>query len=210
MEMNTYVDKQIFDFNNQYILENNLVKLTSLSKEDYVNLIDFAKNEPELWSHSLIEASSPEKLKIYIDKALKARENKNSYTFVIFNKLKNKYVGSTRYYDIQLKNASLSIGYTWYGKEFQGTGINQNCKYLLLEFAFEILKMERVEFRADTKNERSINAMKNIGCIEEGVLRSNAYNKNGERRNSIVMSILKDEWFKSVKEKLKQKLHDSI
>ncbi|MFN5444493.1 MAG: hypothetical protein ACK48V_09720 [Crocinitomicaceae bacterium] len=52
--------------------------------------------------------------------------------------------------------------------------------------------------------------MKNIGCIEEGILRSNAYNKNGERRNSIVMSILKDEWFKSVKEKLKQKLHDSI
>jgi len=43
MEMNTYMDKQIFDFNNQYILENNLVKLTSLSKEDYVNLIDFAK-----------------------------------------------------------------------------------------------------------------------------------------------------------------------
>ena len=58
----------------------------------------------------------------------------------------------------------MQLGYTWYGKEFQGTGLNKHCKYLLLEFAFEKMQVERVEFRADANNEKSIAAMKSIGC----------------------------------------------
>ena len=74
---------------------------------------------------------------------------------------------------------------------------------MLLEFAFDVLKMERVEFRADNKNQRSVNAMKSIGCVVEGVLRSNMYKPNGERRDSIVLSILKDEWNSILKQQLK-------
>jgi RimJ/RimL family protein N-acetyltransferase len=76
---------------------------------------------------------------------------------------------------------------------------------LLLEFAFDTLKMERVEFRADNENTRSINAMKSIGCTIEGVLRSNTYKPNGDRRDSIVLSILKDEWTNEIKNHLKKK-----
>jgi RimJ/RimL family protein N-acetyltransferase len=118
-------------------------------------------------------------MKLYIEKALEGRQNKNSYAFIVFDKQVNKYAGSTRFYDIQVENSTLNLGFTWYGKEFQGTGINKNCKYLLLEFAFDVLKMERVEFRADNKNQRSVNAMKSIGCVVEGVLRSNMYKPNG-------------------------------
>jgi hypothetical protein len=64
--------------------------------------------------------------------------------------------------------------------------------------------MERVKFRADNENQRSINAMKSIGCVVEGVLRSNTYKPNGELRDSIVLSILKDEWNNTVKQKLKE------
>ncbi len=196
----------MIDFNEEYILENKVVRLTPLKAEDYHHLVHFAMNEPELWIYSLIQASSSDKMKIYIDKAMEARKNKNSYAFLVYDKLNNKYAGSTRFYDIQVENASLQLGYTWYGKEFQGTGINKNCKYLLLEFAFEVLKMERVEFRADNENTRSINAMKSIGCTVEGVLRSNTYKPDGTRRDSIVLSILKDEWNNHIKQYLKEKI----
>ena len=141
-------------------------------------------------------------MKIYIEKAIEGRISKNTYAFIVYDKRTNQYAGSTRFYDIQIENASLQLGFTWYGKEFQGTGINKKCKYLLLEFAFDTLKMERVEFRADNENQRSINAMKSIGCVVEGVVRSNTYKTNGDRRDSIVLSILTDEWNNTIKHKL--------
>lgn len=196
----------MLDFHTDYILENKRVKLTPLKTEDYSHLVQFANTEPELWKYSLLQADSAEKMKIYIDKALEGRKNKNTYAFTVFDKETNQYAGSTRFYDIQLESAALQLGFTWYGKAFQGTGLNQNCKYVLLEFTFEVLKMERVEFRADNDNQRSIHAMKSIGCVEEGILRSNTYRTNGTRRDSIVLSILKDEWEKTVKAKLKEKI----
>jgi len=105
-----------------------------------------------------------------------------------------------------LQHQALQLGFTWYGKEFQGTGLNKHCKFLLLQFAFEAIGMERVEFRADINNKRSIAAMKSIGCVEEGVLRSHANKVEGGRRDSIILSILKDEWFNTVKQNLLQKL----
>ena len=127
------------------------------------------------------------------------------YPFIVFDKRTNEYAGSTRFYDIQPANKVLQIGYTWYGKKFQGTGLNKNCKLLLLSFAFEELGMERVEFRADNRNEKSIAAMKGIGCVAEGVLRSHAVTPAGARRDSIVLSILKNEWYGGVKKSLLQR-----
>jgi RimJ/RimL family protein N-acetyltransferase len=68
------------------------------------------------------------------------------------------------------------------------------------------MKIERVEFRADNDNKRSISAMKSIGCKEEGILRSDGVRNDGTRRDSIVLSILKSEWSSKVKEELKSKL----
>ena len=84
--------------------------------------------------------------------------------------------------------------------------MNAHCKLLLLEFAFEKLGMERVEFRADNNNKRSIAAMQGIGCTIEGVLRSNMPTVYGHRRDSIVLSILKGEWENGVKENLLKKI----
>jgi RimJ/RimL family protein N-acetyltransferase len=101
---------------------------------------------------------------------------------------------------------TLQLGYTWYGEKFRGTKLNKHCKFLLLQFAFEELGMERVEFRADARNQRSIAAMKSLGCMVEGVLRSNMPLEDGGRRDSIVLSILKSEWQNGVKEGLRAKL----
>lgn len=194
------------NFNSDYILENEIVLLRPLCKEDAKNLISFSLNEPEIWKHSLIQPTNQEKLNEYINLALGERENEKSYPFIVFDKRENKYAGCTRFYNVNLFHKSCMLGYTWYGKHFQGTGLNKHCKYLLLKFAFEELNFERVEFRADKNNERSINAMKSIGCSVEGILRNNYTLRNGKRRDSIVLSIIKNDWFNTVKEMLSAKL----
>lgn len=195
----------IFDPKENYILEDERVLLRPLKAGDFAHLKTFSENEPDLWTYSLVPANGVENLKAYMDYALQKKETGSSYPFIVWDKQSGKYAGSTRFYDIQLKHSCLQLGYTWYGKAFQGTGLNKHCKYLLLTFAFETLEVERVEFRADARNERSIAAMKSIGCISEGILRSNCSSPDG-RRDSIVLSILKDEWFASVKQNLLRKL----
>jgi len=98
------------------------------------------------------------------------------------------------------------LGYTWYGKKFQRTGLNRHCKFLLLQFAFEEWGLERVEFRANIHNDRSIAAMKAIGCIQEGVFRDYMLDATGRRWSTVVLSILKEEWFSKTKEMLKNKI----
>ncbi len=189
------------------ILEDNIILLRPLEVNDVDNLLYISINEPETWEYSLTRANGKENLENYIALALKAKENKIEFPFIVFDKKSGKYAGSTRFYDINLNFKTVQLGYTWYGKEFRGTNVNKHCKYLLLQFAFETLGMERVEFRADNNNLRSIVAMKSIGCKVEGVLRNHMPTFETEiRRNTIILSILKNEWFDEVKNNLKNKL----
>ena len=195
-----------FNVRKDYTLEDDCVLLRPLRTDDVQHLLPFSLNEPGLWKYSLLPVAGEENLKNYIQIALKGREEEKEYPFIVYDKRKSAYAGSTRFYDIQLSQKTMQLGYTWYGAEFHGTGLNKHCKYLLLEFAFDELDMERVEFRADINNERSIAAMKSIGCVVEGVLRANTIKADGTRRDSIVLSILKKEWEDGVKKRLKEKL----
>jgi RimJ/RimL family protein N-acetyltransferase len=189
------------------MLEDDIVLLRPLLLSDMENLLPFSINEPDTWKYSLVRANGKENLENYIKIALKARDGKTEFPFIVFDKRKGQYAGSTRFYDINFPFKTIQLGYTWYGKDFQGTGLNKHCKFLLLQYAFEALGMERVEFRADNNNHRSIAAMKSIGCKVDGILRSNMPTFDSEaRRDSIVLSILKNEWFSAVKENLKSKL----
>ncbi|MCC8423445.1 GNAT family N-acetyltransferase [Mucilaginibacter sp. UR6-11] len=189
-----------------YTLEDNSVLLRPLQITDLSNLLAISLNEPETWDYSSKTAAGEDALKLYIEEALAARTAGTEYPFTVYDKSTGAYAGSTRFYDIQPQNEALQLGYTWYGKDFRGTGLNKHCKFLLLQFAFETLGAERVEFRADNRNQRSIAAMKSIGCTVEGVIRSHMPLRDGTRRDSIILSILKDEWYHTVKENLKAKL----
>lgn len=182
------------DFNKEIVLENERVLLRPLKEEDFEHLSHYSQEEPTLWDYSLQPANGLDNLKKYMDSAFTAKSNSDSYPFIVFDKLMNQYAGSTRFYDYQHYHRTVQLGYTWYGKKFWGTGLNKNCKLLLLDYAFDVLDLKRVEFRADAKNARSIAAMKSLGCIEEGILRINTLAENGQRRDSIVLSILQDEW----------------
>ena len=192
-------------FSKELQLENERVILRPLQISDLDYFLPFAINEPNLWKYSLVSPASEEKMKTYIETALQNKADKKEYPFIVFDKLYNEYAGCTRFYDIQLPFQTTQLGYTWYGKKFQQTGLNRHCKLLLLQFAFEEWGMLRVEFRADANNEKSVKAMKSIGCIEEGILRSHIPSDTGSRRNSIILSILREEWLNHVKSSLMNK-----
>lgn len=191
----------------QFCLENQRVLLRPLSIEDVSHLLPFSIQEPETWTYSLQQPNSKQHLQDYINLAIKHRNSKTAVPFIVFDKQTKTYAGSTRFYDLNFYHKSCSLGYTWYGKAYRGTGLNTHCKFLMLSHAFENWKLERVEFRADFNNARSIQAMKNIGATVEGVLRSNCTAPKG-RRDSIVLSILKAEWFTQVKPMLIKRLKD--
>lgn len=188
------------------VLENERVLLRPLAADDVEHLLPFALNEPGIWRYSLVSPAGKEGLENYIRGALGDRENGISYPFIVFDKLTGSYAGSTRFYDINEAYRTLQLGFTWYGSAFQGTGLNKNCKYLLLQYAFEELGMERVEFRADANNARSMAAMKGIGCTVEGIFRSHMPAPGGGRRDSAVLSIIRNEWFDTVKSNLEKQL----
>ena len=194
------------DTSAEHVLEDDAVLLRPLAANDHEHLLPFALNEPEIWKYSLQRAIGPQGLATYLRTALEARAKGIEYPFIVFDKRTGAYAGSTRFYDINSDFGTAQLGYTWYGKAFQGTGLNKHCKFLLLRFAFETCGLERVEFRADANNARSIAAMKRIGCTEEGILRSHMPDPDGGRRSSIVLSILRDEWFSRVRGDLEQRL----
>ena len=197
----------MISFPHDLVLEDERVLMRPLEKSDVDFLDPFAINESDIWKFYLTAINSRNDMEQYINITVDQRALQKEYPFIIFDKKANAYAGSSRFYDIQLHNQATQLGYTWYGKKFQRTGLNRHCKLLMLEYAFEKWGMERVEFRAHSKNERSIEAMKAIGCVVEGILRSCVVDVTG-RRDSIVLSLLKNEWFGGVKEKIKSKIEN--
>jgi RimJ/RimL family protein N-acetyltransferase len=191
------------DLNNEHIvLENERLQLVPLEETHLPAFIQFALNEPDTWQYSLFNpGGSAVNMEAYVKMALKEKDENKSYPFTVIDLETNQIAGSSRFYDIDFQNQAATIGYTWYGKKYRRTGINRNCKLLLLDFAFDYWKMERIEFRADIQNSVSIAAMKAIGCVEEGVLRNHLAKTEG-RRSSVVLSILKDEWKNGGRQKL--------
>lgn len=192
-----------FDFKKNYVFESDRVLLRPLKQEDYDHLLPYALKEPEIWYFNANGAEGAEKLSVYVDHALRQRALELEYPFVVFDKKSGTYAGSTRFYDIRPDRKTIQLGFTWYGKDHQGTGLNSHCKYLLFQFAFEQLDMLRVGLGANAKNERSIRAMKGVGCRIEGLMRSSGYDAAGERIDSVILSLLQEEWNQEWKEKIK-------
>jgi len=194
------------NFSEDYILENRRVKLIPLRINHIKNLIEISKDE-SIWIYFFEHGKDLGSLTTYVESAIENRKLGREYPFAIYDKRTGKYAGSTRFYDYSQDINTIKLGHTWLGKDFQGTGLNKNVKYLLFKFAFEKLKVERIGFGAYSDNLRSIAAMKSVGCKTEGFLRHMFPSINGiGRTDAILMSILKYEWEESVKNKLKTKL----
>ena len=114
--------------------------------------------------------------------------------FTVIDKHTNEVVGSTSYLNISWFDNRVEIGSTWLGTAFIGTGVNRPAKFALLSYAFEVMKIDRVEVKTDNLNERSKAALLKIGMIPEGVLRSHMQVHSNRRRDTLFFSIIRGEW----------------
>src|SRR5262245_3891553 len=94
-------------------------------------LVPFVIAEPGLWRYSLNAPTDEASMKNYVTAAVQNRYDKKEYPFIIYDKKTGSYAGSTRFYDIQPTYKTTQLGFTWYGKDFQQTGLNRHCKLLL-------------------------------------------------------------------------------
>lgn len=196
----------VFNFLEDYILENNRVKLSPLRSTHIDELVSISE-ESDLWTHFIEKGNGRKNLEAYINKTIKNRTLKKEYPFIVFDKKNGKYAGTTRFYEYSQELKNIKLGHTWYGKEFRGTGLNKHCKYLLFQFVFDTLELERIGFGASSDNKISIAAMQSAGCKKEGVLRSFLPSSiNSKRADIVLLSILKEEWIKKEKDILKHKL----
>ena len=156
-------------------------------------LID-AASDGELWNIWYTSVPKAEAMAAYIEHALVTQKNGTALPFVVTNKRSEKIVGTTRFYDNDDKNNRLLRGYTWYAQSVQRSAVNTSCKLLLLQHAFETLQCVAVELRTHWINQRSRNAIARLGAKQDGILRRHIKMPDGSYRDTVVFSILDNEW----------------
>jgi len=178
--------------------------LAPLAQEHLAGLRQ-AVADGELWNLFFTSVPRPEEMQAWLDDALALQAGNQALPFVILENFSGKIVGATRYCNLDLANRRLEIGYTWHAKSAQRTGINTECKLMLLRHAFEQLKCIAVEFRTDWLNHTSQRAIERLGAKRDALLRSHKIMPNGRVRDTVVYSILCAEW-QGIEEHLRFKL----
>ena len=186
------------------ILEGKGVRLEPLTQAHHAQLCEIGLDD-ELWRLTTTIIRTPEDMKKYIDAAAKDFSDGKALPFAIIEKASGKAVGSTRFGNIDTTHRRVEIGWTWIARQWQRTFINTETKYLLLSHAFDTLGCMRVEFKTDSTNSRSRNALMRIGAKEEGVFRNHMIMPGGRIRHSVYFSIIDSEW-NTVRRELEKKL----
>ncbi len=185
-------------------LNGSYVRLEPLSYSHHADLCEVGLDE-ELWKVTMTLIRTPEEMKKYIDTAIREQAEGTSLPFAIIDTSSGKAIGSTRYGNIDTAHRRVEIGWTWIARRWQRTGVNTETKLLLLTHAFETLGCIRVEFKTDSINNQSRNALLRIGAKEEGVLRNHMIAPGGRIRHSVYYSIIDLEW-KDIKRDLEKGL----
>lgn len=167
--------------------------------------IRLAVEDGQLWKLWFTSVPRPEGVGEYIQNLLGQKDRGVACPFVVRDLASGGIVGGTRFLNIDAANRRLEIGGTWYSQSVQRTGVNTECKLLLLAHAFEKLGCVAVEFRTDWFNKRSQAAIERLGAKRDGVLRNHMIMPDGRVRDTVVYSIIENEW-PGVKRNLQHKL----
>ncbi len=174
-------------------LEGKFVRLEPITKKHKEGLCK-AIADGELWNLHVTLVPHTKDIDSFINNALEAFESSDGITFAIIDKKNNKVAGSTRFMKANLSYKRVEIGFTFLGKSWQRTRINTEAKLLLLTHAFEEMNLNRVELLTDYLNMNSRNAILRLGAKEEGILRNHMVMPDGRVRDSVIYSIIKNEW----------------
>lgn len=174
-------------------LHGNLVSVVPL---DHTHREDLAEAVADGALHKLwyTPIPAPDDMAEEIAQRLKLREAGSWVPFAVIETASDKAIGMTNYLNIDAANRRLEIGGTWYRSSAQRSGVNSECKYLLLTHAFEKLECNAVEFRTHVINHRSRQAIERLGAKFDGILRSHMIMANGTLRDTCVYSIIAPEW----------------
>lgn len=136
---------------------------------------------------------APEQVHAYVDGVLQAQARGAALAFAVRD-ASGAVVGTTRFYGLEPEVPRLGIGYTWYAPRVQRTGLNTECKMLLLRHAFEVLGCASVFFETSWFNQRSRQAIARLGARQDGILRNCKRHADGTLRDTVVFSIIDTEW----------------
>ncbi|MEM1193002.1 MAG: GNAT family protein [Pseudomonadota bacterium] len=173
-------------------LENELIRLVPLC-EDHRAPLKAVGNDPDLWRFAVINQCATD-FDAWFDDRLQAMATKGDITFALYDRQADRWVGSSSYLMVSPAHRRLEIGWTWYDQHLWGTQINPACKHLLLTHGFDVLHLNRIEFKVDSTNARSLAAMEKLGAVREGTFRNHVIMPDGRLRHSVYFSILPAEW----------------
>lgn len=179
-------------------LENDRVLLLPFENERNEELREIIFDD-NIWKYMGMYVRTDADFTSYISNTIDQKNQGLCYPFIIIDKKTNRVAGSTRFGAINVASEKCEIGWTWYGKDFMGTGLNKACKNVLLQFGFEELGVRRIQLGADADNFRSQRAIEKLGAKKEGVLRNNYIDSEGASRDDVYFSIIREEW-KEIKE----------
>ena len=189
------------------LLPGRLVRLEHLCEAHFGELLTFAENT-EIWRYLTSRPKTPDLMRAYLDGLLRDYSSGAALPFVVRRQSSGEIAGITRFKSLSREHRKALIG-SWYTPGTWGSGCNTEGKLLLLKYGFESLGCLRIEFQVDSRNRRSAAALRKMGAVEEGTLRSYIITGDGYRRDSIVFSVLDSEW-PEVKRKLELRLEEQL
>lgn len=190
-------------------LEDSAVALVPLRHDHHDALVE-AVQDGELWNLWYTLIPKPDGMSAEIDRRLGLQEKGSMLPFTVLDRTRgNKPVGMTTYMNVDAANRRVEIGSTWYRKSVQRSPLNTRCKLLLLGYAFEKLDCIAVEFRTHFFNHQSREAIARLGAKQDGILRNHQLGANGSMRDTVVFSILPNEW-PAVKTHLQSRLEQLV
>ncbi len=174
-------------------LTGKVVRLEPLSLDHSAGMLAAGADE-SIWQLSAAPApTNLDQAQEWIRNRLADQEAERRVPFAVICLADGKFAGSTGYGAINRPYRTMEIG-TWYGVDYQRTGVNTECKYLLLKHAFEELGALRVGLNVDIENLRSRRAVERIGGVQEGIVRKQRIRRDGTRRDTVVFGIIDDDW----------------
>jgi RimJ/RimL family protein N-acetyltransferase len=174
-------------------LERHSIRLEPLGAGHHDGLAAAAA-DGELWKLWFTSVPDAAGTAAYIANALKGQGEGHMLAWAVRDLSDGRIVGSTRYHDIVPAIDRVEIGYTWYAARCQKSHVNTTCKLILLTHAFETLGCKVVGLRTDNFNFVSQKAIEGIGAKKDGVLRHHQARADGTVRDSVLYSILANEW----------------
>src|SRR4029453_1426138 len=166
--------------------------LEPLSPNTHGGLLEGGK-DGELWKLWYTFVPTVENMRKEIDRRLGLQAAGSMLPFTVFD-AEGKIAGMSTYMNVEPPNRRVEIGSTWYAKRVQRTALNTQCKLLLLQHAFEKLDCIAVEFRTHFFNHQSRRGIERLGAKYDGIIRNPQIAPNGTLRDTVVYSILPNEW----------------